>query len=96
MGVHNYVYEYVLTLPNFGVGPIEDKPIGPLLIQMTQRMAELTLAVGALAQGQQAFTHGAPLAGPALQPGTEAAGSADEIRKLSQRMEDLESRMAKV
>jgi hypothetical protein len=66
-----------------------------LVSMISQRMAELTLAVGALAQGQQSFTHAAPMAAPAPQAGTEAASFADDIRKLSQRMDDLEARVAK-
>jgi hypothetical protein len=99
MGVHNLKQESeFIQLQNIVpfYSPIKTEPDhtawGSIVSQAAQILAAGALTRATLPQGQ-AFTQAA-FAGPAPEAGTEAA-SAEDVRKLSARMDDLEARMAK-
>ena len=62
-----------------------------LVSQLASQLSQLTLVMGQVHQAVlgRAFTNAAP------QSGAEALGLVEEVRKLSQRMEELEARTAK-
>jgi hypothetical protein len=97
MGVHNLKFETEVFQfqPNFqitgGITPVETKPDPSWLSQIATQISQLTQVVGQLHQTvvAQTFTRAAPaIAG-------EAVNTADELRKLNQRLDDLEGRIGK-
>jgi hypothetical protein len=98
MGVHNYKYEneHIQFIPQQKFfEPPQFVDYTWIISAITRGVSE-SLAARLTPQGQSFTTAAHMVAPPAPQAGTEAAGVADDIRKLSQRMDDLESRMAKV
>jgi hypothetical protein len=69
--------------------PVETKPDPFSIYQITAQIAQLSIAVSQIHQvvTGHAFTRAAP--------GAEAGALGDEVRKLSQRLDDLESRLPK-
>lgn len=78
-----------------GISPIKTEAdptiLSQLATQVASQLGQLTLAVGQLqaAVGGQAFTRAAP------QVGAEGASLVEEVRKLSQRIDELEARPGK-
>ena len=74
-----------------GITPVETKP-DPSWLTVASQIAQLTATVNQLTQvvAGQAFTRSAPIAASA-----DTANTADELRKLSQRLDDLETRLPK-
>lgn len=73
-----------------GTTPVETKPDIGLLTQIASQVAQLTVSVNQLHQavaGGQAFTR------PVQQGLGEATVGMEEIRKLNQRLDDLEARL---
>jgi len=105
MGLHNLKLEVenfqLQQVPNFGLGagggitPVKTEAdpalLGQLVTQVANQLGQLTLAVGQIHQAVlgQAFTRAAP------QVSAEASGIVEEVRKLSQRMDELEARTGK-
>jgi len=103
MGVFNLKLEvenYQFQQPNFSnllqtPTPVKTEAdpavLGQLVTQVANQLGQLTAAVGQVQQAMvgQAFTRAAP------QIGTDAASLAEEVRKLTQRMDELEARTAK-
>lgn len=94
MGMQNLKFETEVfqTLPTFqiggGISPVETKPDFTLLNQIASQLGQLTVHVNQLAQtvAAQTFTR-------AVAQGGEALNTTEEIRKLTQRLDDLESRL---
>ncbi|HVX64974.1 MAG TPA: hypothetical protein VHA11_00155 [Bryobacteraceae bacterium] len=96
MGVNNIKFETEVfqQLPAFqfgGTTPVETKPDTSLLTQIASHLAQLTVNVNQLTQAvaAQSFTRAVSQAGP------ETMSAAEEVRKLNQRMDDLEARIPK-
>lgn len=96
MGIHNIKFETEVFQqgPVFGIGgitPVETKPDISILTQLASQLGQLTATVNQLTQfvAGQAFTRAAP------QASSEALSSTEEIRKLTQRLDELEARAAK-
>jgi hypothetical protein len=96
MGMHNLKFEAeVFTLPTLqvqgGITPVETKPDFTLLNQIASQLGQLTVHVNQLTQtvAAQTFTRSVQ------QAGAEPLNAAEEIRKLTQRLDDLESRLPK-
>jgi hypothetical protein len=91
MGIHNIKFETEVfqQTPQFQIGgitPVETKPDTTLL---TSQIAQLTATVNQLTQivAGQSFTRQAP------QASLDTVNTADELRKLGQRLDDLEARV---
>jgi len=69
--------------------PVETKPDWSSLYQMASQIAQLTVAVSQIHQAVtgQAFTRAAPVA--------ELGGIGEEIRKLTERLDDIESQLSR-
>ena len=96
MGLQNIKFETEVfqQIPQFQIPshtPVETKPDPSQLLTISSQIAQLTATVNQLTQvvAGQAFTRQAP------QAGLETANAADELRKLGQRLDDLEARHPK-
>ncbi len=96
MGLQNIKFEAEVfqQIPQFQIPshtPVETKPDPSQLLTISSQIAQLTATVNQLTQvvAGQAFTRQAP------QGGLETANAADELRKLGQRLDDLEARLPK-
>jgi hypothetical protein len=94
MGVQNIKFEAEVfqQIPQFQIGatPVETKPDPSLLTNVASQIAQLTATVNQLTQvvvAGQSFTRQAP------QAVTEGVNTADALRKLGQRLDDLEARI---
>jgi outer membrane murein-binding lipoprotein Lpp len=74
-----------------GITPVETKPDPAWITQVATQLGQLAAHVNQLTQtvAAQAFTRAAP------QTGAEAVNTTDEIRKLNQRLDELETRLPK-
>jgi hypothetical protein len=100
MGLHNLKFETEVFQQNpvFQPGqicttPVETKPDRldlSILAQVVSQVSQLTTTVNQFAQAiaAQTFTRAVPLAGAEML-------NAEEIRKLTQRMDDLEAKLQK-
>lgn len=94
MGLQNFKFEAEVfqQIPQFQIGggitPVETKPDTSLL---TSQIAQLTATVNQLTQivAGQSFTRQAPVAS------ADVVNTADELRRLGQRLDDLEARVPK-
>src|ERR1700704_3028035 len=93
MGFNNLKFEsevFTTQTPQFqgGITPVETKPDTTLLIQLVSQVGQLHQAVNQIGQVVlgQSFTRAVPQGG-------EVLIAADEIRKLNQRLDDLEARV---
>jgi len=96
MGLHNLKFETEIfqQVPQFqfpNATPVETKPDTTLVSQIANQIGQLTTIVNQLTQvvAAQTFTRAVP------QAGVEAVNAGEEIRKLSQRIDDLEARAPK-
>lgn len=96
MGLQNIKFETEVfqQIPQFQIPnhtPVETKADPTQLVTISSQIAQLTATVNQLTQvvAGQAFTRQAP------QAGLEAVGTSDELRKLGQRLDDLEARLPK-
>ena len=96
MGLQNIKFEAEVfqQIPQFQIPnqtPVETKPDTNQLVAISSQIAQLTATVNQLTQvvAGQAFTRQAP------QAGVEAVNTSDELRKLGQRLDDLEARVPK-
>ena len=94
MGVHNFkieaeVFQQVPFQIGGGITPVETKPDPTILATIASQIGQLTATVNQLTQfvAGQAFTRAAP------QGGADVLNTTEEIRKLNQRLDDLESRV---
>src|SRR5437867_1492397 len=98
MGVQNFKFESEVfqQIPSLQIGggitPVETKPDPSWLHVVSSQIAQLTANVNQLTQvvAGQSFTRSAPIAA-----NHDTATSADELRKLSQRLDDIEARLPK-
>jgi hypothetical protein len=96
MGVQNIKFEAEVfqQIPQFqftGATPVETKPDPGLLTTVASQIAQLTATVNQLTQvvvAGQSFTRQAPVA-------SAEVNTADTLRKLGQRLDDLEARVPK-
>jgi hypothetical protein len=95
MGVQNIKFETeVFQVPQFQIPnntPVETKPDLSILTQLASQLGQLTLAVSQVHQvvTGQAFTRAV---GQSML-GAEGLNATDEIRKLNQRLDDIEARL---
>mgnify|MGYP001555326791 FL=1 len=96
MGLQNIKFETEVfqQIPQFQIPshtPVETKPDPNQLIAISSQIAQLTATVNQLTQvvAGQAFTRQAP------QATLEGTNASDELRKLGQRLDDLEARLPK-
>lgn len=96
MGLQNLKFETEIfqQVPQFQFPdktPIETKPDATMLNQIASQIGQLTAIVNQLTQvvAAQTFTRAVP------QAGTEAVNAGEDIRKLTQRIDDLEARAPK-
>jgi hypothetical protein len=102
MGLQNLKIEvetpFFQQIPNFGppgITPVKTEVdptlLSQLVTQVANQVGQLTLAVGQMQQAMvgQAFTRAAP------QATADMSGVAEEVRRLSQRLDELEARAAK-
>ena len=96
MGVHNIKFEtevFQVQVPQFQIPsatPVETKADPSQLFNISSQIAQLTATVNQLTQvvAGQAFTRAAPQ-GIAV----DTLNTADELRKLGQRLDDIEARV---
>jgi hypothetical protein len=92
--VESFQFQQPFQLPG-GITPVKTEAdpllLGQLVTQVANQLGQLTVAVGQIHQVVlgQAFTRAAP------QGGAEMTGIVEEVRKLSQRMDELEARTGK-
>jgi hypothetical protein len=95
MGINNLKFEteiFEFTQQPFripGISPVETKPDTTLFTQISREIAQLVVAVSQIHQvvTGNAFTRAAPV--------VELAGVSEAIGKLTQRLDDIESRLPK-
>jgi hypothetical protein len=97
MGVHNIKFETEVfqQVPQFQIPsatPVETKADPTQLLTISSQIAQLTATVNQLTQvvAGQAFTRAAPQAAA-----VDTLNTADELRKLGQRLDDIEARVPK-
>jgi hypothetical protein len=97
MGANNLKFETEVfqQIPQFqlgGITPVETKPDTSLLTQIANQIGQLTVHVNQLTQtiAAQSFTHAVSQVGT-----TETINTGEQIRRLTQRMDDLEARLPK-
>lgn len=99
MGLQNLKFETEVfqQIPSFQIGggitPVETKPDPTLITQIASQLGQLTVTVNQLAQtvAAQTFTRAAPVA-----TAGEAVNAVDEIRKLNQRLDNIEAQIGKI
>jgi hypothetical protein len=102
MGVQNLkleaeVFQFTPQIQFPGQTPVETKPDPSLLSQIASQLGQLTLTVGQLHQAVvgQTFTRQLER-GQVGSVGGEIQSPNEEIRKLTQRIDELEARLPKV
>jgi hypothetical protein len=97
VGAQNLKFETeVFQIPpggfNFpGTTPVETKPDPSWITQIASQISQLNFVVGQIHQAVlgQAFTRAAP------QGGTDTANLAEEVRRLSSRIDEIEARTSR-
>jgi ATP phosphoribosyltransferase regulatory subunit HisZ len=86
--VESFQFQLPVQLPP-GISPQKTEADFTVINELASRVSQLTLMMGQFQQAivQQAFTRAAP------QPAAEPADVADEVRRLTERLDQLEARL---